>query len=100
MRSHARFEQAWHLSNSSFDELPGHDLAEARASREKLVHLFIGRLGEVPVPSTDAQKWLRRRGTYDFVDLRPELFTRLGRRDRHRDDDARRLLLAQRRHRG
>jgi hypothetical protein len=63
---------------------------------EQLVHLVVGRLREVLVPSPDPVKWLGRFGADDVVSDVAEGVARLRRGDRYRHDDARGLFFPKR----
>src|SRR5258706_11330424 len=71
-------------------------LTGGRAPREQLAHLVVRGLGEVLVPAPDGLERLRRDRADDVVDLRAQRLAGLGRRHGDGDDDAGRLLLAQR----
>jgi len=63
------------------------------------VYLLVRRLAEVFVPESDGVERLGRHGTHDFVGLAQQRRARVARRDRHGDDDARRVTGGERFHR-
>src|SRR5882762_721267 len=60
---------------------------------EEFAHFIIGSLREIAVPLSDSKEWLRRARANDLVDSHSIFVTRLGRRDRNRNDNSRRVLL-------
>src|SRR5256714_12100299 len=62
---------------------------------EQRTYLVVGRRCKVLVPEADGVERFRRDGAHDLIHLRAQLVARLRCRDRHGDDDAGGLLLAQ-----
>src|SRR5439155_20726263 len=60
---------------------------------KELAHFIISSLGEVAVPLSDATEWFRRARANDFVDSHSIFITGLGRRNRNRNDNTRRVML-------
>ena len=60
---------------------------------EEFAHFIISSLRKVAVPFSDSAEWLRRARANDLVYSHSIFVTRLGRRNRNRNDDSRRVLL-------
>jgi hypothetical protein len=67
-------------------------------SPQQIAYFFIAGLGEICVPLSYAQEWLRRDGANYPIGYGFHLLAGLARRHRYSNDNLRRLLLLEREH--